>query len=208
MKEKPEEPKIFLSEGDVLPWEKPLKPGHIRSPMFSYYNGQTDLLESLGMDVVNEKLLNYNVQATSGKYLAKIIRLGEKTYRDPSSKVEETPENLILFNGNIAIYSFGQIYGTELEGFDLKSTGRIWLARAPTDLLKSDKGLYHIVFGDEITEKGKAERIKAILNGHEQIKRDRESARFKREHESWRSGKNQEHERIFGTFGMGGSLDY
>jgi hypothetical protein len=206
MKEKPEKPKIFLSEGDVLPWEKPLKSGYFRGLLA--FNGETKLLESLGMDVVNEELSDYYIQATAAKYLASVIRVGENKYRDINSKIEGIPENLIIFNGSVVIYSSGKILGTELQGFDLESTGKIWLAREPTDVLKSDKGLYSLVFGNEKTEKGKIERIEAILNGHEQIKRDKESERIGREHASWKSGKNQEHERIFGTFGKGGSPDY
>ena len=201
MKKKLEKPKIFLSEGNVLPWEKPLGPGYTRG--FMAYNGQTDLLESMEMDFVNESFPGYNVQATAAKYLARIIRLGKNIYRNSSDEVEGTPEDLILFNGNIAIYLAGKIPGTELEGFDLESTGKVWLARTPTDLLRSNRGLYHLVFGDETTEEGKVERIKAILNGHEQIKRDKESIRLKRKHEAWKDGKNQENERIFGTFGRG-----
>jgi len=201
MKEKSKEPKIFLYEKDIILWEKPLKPGYFKSGI--NYNAQTNLLESLGMDTLNKSLLGYSVQATAAKYLARVIRLGKNIYRNPSSKVEGTPKDLILFGGNIVIYLSGKIPGTTLEGFDLESIGDIWIAKTPTDILRSNDGLYNLIFGDETTEEGKVKRIKAILNGHEQIKRDRESARFKREHESWRSGKNQERERVFGTFGRG-----
>ncbi|MCK5625096.1 hypothetical protein KAI04_04605 [Candidatus Pacearchaeota archaeon] len=197
--EKAEEPKIFLVENNLFNWEKPLKPGYMRSGMA--YNAKTELLESLGMDIVNENIKGYNIQATAAKYLAKVIRLGKDKYRDPSDEIKGTPEDLILFNGNIAIYLAGEIPGTKLKGFDLENTGRIWLATTPTDILKSDKGLHNLILGNELTEEGKVERIKAILRGYEQMESEEEIKQSNREHQAWKSGVSQANEGHFGTFG-------
>ena len=182
--------KIHLIEKDIVSWEKPLREGYMETG--AGYNGKTELIRSLGMDVVSETISDYIVYATAVKYNSTIIRLGEeRLLYGPSDKIEGTPENLILFSGNIAIYFAEQAVDANLKAFDLESAGRIWIAKNPTEALESHHGLYHLIFGNEITEEGKIKRIQDILNGHEQLREERESAQANRESESWEDGLNQ-----------------
>jgi len=196
---------IFLTQGNLFPWERPLKPGYIKIPMGVKYNAQTELVKSLGMDIFNQDVGRYSVQATAAKYLAKVIFLdgsaGLNGLIDVNEEICGTPQRRIIFRGAITIYNKGQIPGTELEGFDLESTGRIWLARPSAPLYRSDQGLSRIILGEAVTEEGKERRIKAIIRGHEEIKREREGIRIEREHSAFQSGKSQTKEEIFGTFG-------
>ena len=205
MTEEKKEQKIFLTQGDLLPWERPLKPGYMRMPIGMKYNAQTELVDSLGMEIFNRDVGRYSVQATAAKYSARVILLdrsiGLSGVIDRGDEIRGTPKRRIVFRGAITIYNKGQIPGTELEGFDLESTGRIWLARPPTLIYRSDQGLSRIILGKAVTEEGKERRIKAIIRGQEEIKRERETTRLERECAAHQSGKSQTIEEIFGTFG-------
>ena len=196
---------IFLTQGDLLLWERPLKPGYMRMPMGMKYNAQTELVESLGMEIFNRDVGRYSVQATAAKYSARVILLdknvGLGVLIDRGDEIRGTLQRKIVFRGAITIYNKGQIPGTELEGFDLESTGRIWLARPPSLIYRSDQGLSRIILGKAVTEEGKERRIKAIIRGHEEIKNERANAIIEREHAAHQSGKFQTEEEIFGTFG-------
>ncbi len=196
---------LFLIQGDLFMWEKPLKPGYMRMPIGMKYNAQTELVASLGMEIFNRDVGRYSVQATASKYLARVIFLdknvGLSGMIDPNEEICGTPQRRIVFRGAITIYNKGQIPGTELEGFDLESTGRIWLARPYTLIYRSDQGLSRIILGKAVTKEGKERRIKAITIGHEEIKKERANAIIEREHAAHQSGKSQTEEKAFGTFG-------
>ncbi|GAI74216.1 unnamed protein product, partial [marine sediment metagenome] len=153
---------IFLTQGDLLPWERPLKPGYMRMPIGMKYNAQTELVDSLGMEIFNRDVGRYSVQATAAKYLARVIfldkNLGLSGVIDMGTEICGTPKRRIVFSGNITIYNKGQIPGTKLEGFDLESTGRIWLARPYTLIYRSDQGLSRIILGEAVTKEGKERR--------------------------------------------------
>lgn len=196
---------LFLTQGNLFPWERPLKPGYIKIPMGMKYNAQTELVKSLGMEIFNRDVGRYSVQATAAKYLARVILLdknvGLNGMIDLDDEIFGTPQRRIVFRGAITIYNKGQIPGTELGGFDLESTGRIWLARPYTLIYRSDQGLSRIILGQAVTEEGKERRIKAIIRSHEEIKKERANAIIEREHAAHQSGKSQTEEKAFGTFG-------
>ena len=196
---------LFLTQGNLFPWERPLKPGYIKIPMGMKYNAQTELVKSLGMEIFNRDVGRYSVQATAAKYLARVILLdgsiGLNGMIDMNDEICGTFRRRIVFRGAITIYNKGQIPGTELGGFDLESTGRIWLARPYTLIYRSDQGLSRIILGQAVTEEGKERRIKAIIRSHEEIKRKRETTRLESECAAYQSGKSQTEERLGGTFG-------
>jgi len=194
---------IYLVENDLFDWERPSKPGWMNFGLFKY-NAKTEPSRSLGLDVVNEVVDGYHVVASAAKYLANVIRLNKDKnhgYRDSGEDVEGKSQELVVFNGNISIYSTGQIPGTELQGHDLDEAGKIWLARPPTELFRSPEGLYEVIFGED--NMGKISRIEAILRGINQLKVDKARGESRARHRAYERARGDEQERIHGTFGRG-----
>lgn len=200
-----EGPHIYLVENDLFDWERPSKPGWMHIGFFKY-NAKTEPIESLGLDIVNEVVEGYHVVASAAKYLANVIRLNSQNkygtrYRDAGEEVDGPKEDLVVFNGNISIYSTGQIPGTELQGYDLEESGKIWLARPSTELFRNPEGLYEVIFGED--NMGKIARIEAILKGINQIKIDKGRGESRARHKAYQRARGDEQERIHGTFGRG-----
>jgi len=176
MDEETDKPRIFLVENNFFHW--------FGEP-FTVYCGETELIDFIGVNVLDAEVQEYRLVASTSKYLANIIR---KTLDyDEDAK----PERLILFNGGITIYSFGKIPRTELKGSYLLSSGNIWLAREPSEILRSENGLHNLIFGEEATEEGKVERIESIIRGYEQIEEDERRAMRKAQDGSFQSGRAQ-----------------
>ncbi|MBI4158741.1 hypothetical protein HY500_00600 [Candidatus Woesearchaeota archaeon] len=151
---------IYLVENDIHHWETPLPKGTIRyRPLIDL--SRTELISPLGMESVREKGSRYMVEASAAIYLARILRRG-------SSKQGEE----LLFEGNIGIYQIGTIPGTELYGYYLRKERKIWLARPNTPRFREKSelhrsGLCRVIFGEATTERGRDERVRAIIRGYE-----------------------------------------
>ena len=131
--------KIFLNDGSILQWERPLPPGTIS--MLYMYHGKTKPVKSFGFDVIDKKEGRYRVIASAQKFLAQIAR--SKGMCPADLREELKLEEEILFEGVIAIYTKGQIPGTELEGYDLIREGEIWYAEKPSQQLVKNPVLKH-----------------------------------------------------------------
>lgn len=192
-------PKIFLNNGSIVDWDRPLKPGYIKLPIQP--KGYTEIVDFIGIDTVDSGTSQYSVKASAAKYLANIMRvdpknpylyLGEEF--DPKTKVE------ILFSGSITVYTDGKIPGTEFDGLDLEKVGRIWIAKRPNKMVRTPQGLSYVVLGMARTGVGINKRIRAIIRGYdhqENVKRERVSDAI---HESYQRGEREYHESMFGTF--------
>ncbi len=194
---------IFLTQRNLFPWKRPPKEGYCESS--TRYNAQTELIEFFGMEILDQNIKGYRVCATAAKHLARVILFdrsrGVNGVIEPGDKIYGTPKKKIIFEGNITIYNKGQIPGTELEGFNLESRGKIWLAKPCIFEYAYSRGLSNVIFGRAATEKGKESRIKAIINGHEKIKMTEERRRSDREHPYWQIDKSQISEKFLRKFG-------
>jgi hypothetical protein len=114
---------VYLNNGDVLPWERPLPPGS--ASMLHMYNGSTTPRAMIGVDVLDETVDQFRVVASAAKYLADIARIPDGAQFSGCFEDEKAvPEEAILFSGTIAIYAGGIVPGTEFQGYDLKAHGK------------------------------------------------------------------------------------
>jgi len=191
MDDQEDKPMVFLVEGNLIEWEKPLKPGYTRK--LESYNAQTELINPLGMDFVDESVGGYKIIASVAKYLADVIRLNRgkngMIFRGYHDEVTGKRERLVLFDGGVQIYSEGIIPGTNLNGCAFESEGRIWLARGPVEDYSNCGGLRRALLGDDpsVYERN----VEAILRGIDHVDAKQESRRFQREHQQWMAGLRQ-----------------
>ena len=160
-------PATFLVEENILPWETPLRPGEIS--LLHHYNASTKIKQYVGFEVFDERVGNYQVNASAVKYLADIARVPTEHHFIKDGK--NTPMEGLLFIGGIQIYRVGMmpIPGTHIQGFDFKRNGKIWLARKqpvePLGLARSQ--LARAMFGEVMSEEG----VERILRGYEMQER-------------------------------------
>jgi len=204
---------IFLYERDLVPLEKPTKPGHYR---LTSWNGSTELLEAFPLDFIKEEAGAYTVYATAVAYLANVIRLDLKESRFLHGRrveIKGTPKREAVFSGSIAVYKHGKILGTEIKGYDNVSSGEIWAGVEASKFKLTESGLYRIIFGDERkdlpkqTKEEKISRIESIVKGYEQREEEKTERENRAYHDSFTRGKNQAEERAHGTFGRGSGVD-
>lgn len=180
-----EKQNIFLEDGSILPWERPLKEGYMS--MLYMYNGSTKLIEQIGFDSLDETIGPFKIIGSATKYLADIIHLGDDYIRmgEPVSGDEKRE---ILFTGGLTIYRQGQIPGTEIQGYDFERHGKIWIARNPEDQYNSSNGLKNLILDNSSNP---IARIEAILSGYQTREENAERAQSRREHENWERGRMQ-----------------
>jgi len=173
---------IFLEDGSILPWERPLKDGYMG--MLYMYNGSTKLIEQIGFDSLDEAIGPFKIIGSATKYLADIIHLGDDYFRmDEPVSGEENRE--ILFAGGLTIYREGQIPGTEIQGYDFERHGKIWIARNPVDQYRSSEGLKNLILDNSSNP---ITRIEAILSGYQTKEENAERAQSIIGHENWKRG--------------------
>lgn len=180
-----EKQNVFLNDGSILPWERPLREGYMS--MLHMYNGSTKLVEQIGFDSLDETIGPFKIIGSATKYLADIIHLGKDHLRfgEPVSGEEKTE---ILFTGGLTIYREGQIPGTEIQGYDFERQGKIWIARNLEDQYKSSNGLKNLILDNTSNP---IARIEAILLGYQTQEDNKRNAQSNREHENWRRGRMQ-----------------
>jgi hypothetical protein len=176
-----EQQSVFLNDGSILPWERPLREERIS--MLHLYNGSTKLLEQIGFDTLDENIGPFLVRGSAAKYLADILHLGKYPFGEPDGDQRRE----ILFVGGLTIYRNGKIPGTDIEGYDLERHGKIWVAKSPEDRYRSSDGLRNLILENS---EGPA-RIEAILAAYQEQDDGRAEAQIKREHKSWQAGRQQ-----------------
>ncbi len=204
MKEENKEESIYLNNPNIIEWERPpriersdrIHLGNLLEP-----NASTELISYVGFDVLDEMIgEEYYIVASAAKYNANISLMGKTRILMDSDKPENKPEELLLFAGSIAIYSWGEIPGIEIEGYDFIRQGRIFSARKNTEDLKLNQGLKKLVLED--TEGiDSIKRIKAIIRGYENQLLARNDGEFRARHNEYSKGKSDCEEETFGTFG-------
>jgi hypothetical protein len=196
---------VYLNDSNIIEWDRPSRIQRpdllcIKNRFFSIPDASTELLNYIGFDVLDKTIGKYHLVASSAKYNAKIAIMGKNFMREREEETTNKPENLILFAGSIAIYSIDQIPGTELKGYDFIRHGEIFTARKGNDILKSNRGLKHLVL--EGLEGGKAvERVEKIITGYENDHLAEQKAQRKRVHNAYQKGDLDTREEVFGTFG-------
>ena len=175
---------IFLNQGSILPWERPLGEGVVS--MLQFCNGSTTLVSQIGFDAINETFGDYNVIASAAKYSADIARLQSSSFVRMmlEDKTSNEPKNEILFSGGISIYKFGVIPGTKLRGYDLAVSDKIWAGFNSSPLLLSDKGLLTLIKG-----KNPVLQIERIVAGYNAQKRAAAEAEGRARQHSFESGR-------------------
>lgn len=186
--DKKEEPMIFLEDGSILPWMRPVGEGYIESPFFHMLNGSTKIKQFLEYPTLDTQVGKYTIFASAAMYLADIARLGKIRYKLDENEQPKAEEE-ILFAGGIQIYQNGIIPGTEIKGMDFVKAGHIWCAQKPETIPRDSDGLKRIIFGHEETTEGKEKRIEAIIRGYEYQERKEEEREDHVRFESYRSGK-------------------
>ena len=175
-----EDSNVYLNEGGILPWERPLPPGHIS--MLHMYEGSTNVVGYAGLDTIDELVGPFLVQVRAAKYLADIARINQWGGSSGELKRE------VLFSGGILIFKNGLIPGTEIEGSDLVQDGDIWVARSATDLYAADGSLRKLIF-EGLDGEDRVKRIESIINGYKTQKEKREEAENKSRYEDYQRGR-------------------
>lgn len=195
---------VFLDSGKLVEWDRPpriQRKDRISLPQTMIYDASTELVSYIGFDQLDEKIGRYHLVGSAAKYLANIAPLGNRTLRDCDEKTSNTPREKILFTGSLAIYSSGNIPGTEIGGYDFVRHGRIWDARKPSEVLKSQEGLRRLVLGELTSEKELVARVDSIVRGYEDRKLAQGDAQRRRVHDAYQKGDFDRAEATFGTFG-------
>lgn len=159
---------IFLEDGSIVLWDTPPKKGNRTMPY--RYNGSTELIEQIGIDLIDEELGHFRIIGSAAKYLADIIYLNQKEPYIIGKKVTGDIKREILFDGGITVYRKGQIPGTEQNGYTLERHGRIWTATEPEEIFLNSDGLKNMIFDNSSDD---IERIEAILKGYETKEKNR-----------------------------------
>jgi hypothetical protein len=157
----------------------------------------------MGIESVREETRNFLVNASAAKYVADVARYSSKDggilWR--RKEVTNPMETSVLFSGGISIYKKGQIPGTEIDGKDLATNGKIWAARECGGGKVGEISLSDVVFGGEIFERDKDRFIRQVVNGY-QVQADKKAgARSSVVHNSYRRGAMDHHEKTYETFG-------
>jgi hypothetical protein len=199
-----EKPAVFLDRDDIREWDKPLKKDYYRLHEYNELNGSTELIKSLGIENLDEEIDGFRVVANASKYIARVRPLDVSRYLLFFTDGVYTNKEMecVLFDGGIHIYNIGEIPGTELNGPNLERQGRIWTVEEPVSIYSVSDGLFKLIFGRKKTKKeNMRKRIEAINLGYEQQEKARSDAELEAKSESYRRGKLDHHESMFGTFG-------
>jgi hypothetical protein len=151
---------IYLYDNRILPWKRPLEPG--QRPNLLQHNGLTDLVEELGINVVNEEIGNFKVIASAVRYLAKIAFCSRDNPLAFDGQITSEVEKKILFVGGIEIYRKGLLPGTKINGYNLERQGKILVTTNLEEQYKSSDGLKKLI----VTNKKDLNRIESILLGY------------------------------------------
>jgi|GEM_PF-998207 len=195
----PRIPTIYLDSRDVIMWKRPPKKGYYRLP--DVRNASTEIIESMGMDTLEDEVGEYRIHASAAKYLANIRRLDrENEILLDGEDFGREPKKAVIFSGGIQIYKEGLLPGTEIEGFDLEKQGRIWTAKRDTRVYRSPSGFKDVIWGKAVTKDGMVRRIRGIIRGYEEQERARERSRSDALNRQYKRGQRDQHENEFGTF--------
>ena len=121
-----EESAVFLNDYSILEWERPLKRGYMR--MSIEYNGQTDLVSQVDFQSVDFEVGDFRVVGSATIYEADIVHLQGKGIKRLGEVDLSLQRRRFLYSGNVVVYKKGIVPGTEFEGYDLISQGKVWLA--------------------------------------------------------------------------------
>jgi len=193
---------IFLDQGNILQWERPLKEGYYDSGWRN--NGETKIIKFLGNENIEEEIANFLINASSAVYLAKIAFYSREkggSLWEETDKPSNPFERKVLFSGGINIYRKGQIPGTKIKGTDKVVGGKLWTARDCEDGFLNGNGLRNVIFGGEVLERDKERVIENIIEGYEIQERNEEQAEFSARHDNYMKGAHDHHEKTYGTFG-------
>ncbi|MFH1210644.1 MAG: hypothetical protein V1645_01890 [archaeon] len=194
---KKEEPMIFLEDGSILPWERPLPEGTIS--MLHHFQGSTKIKDYFGRGALDTERGPYVVSATAAVYLADIGRGRALAFTMEGDK-KTKPEEEILFVGGIQIFKNGTVPGTKTKGLDLATNGHIWYAEKQDKLGYMDgegrftsgdlvRGLKHIILGEDKETKETIARIEMIVRGYKYQEATEERRQSDREIDNYRKGK-------------------
>lgn len=200
MTDKPKSESVYLNDGSILPWERPVGEGEIS--LLRMYNGSTTLVDFLGLEPLNVHVgenprslddprgpsTSYHLIGSAAKYLADIGRLskGEEFNIDRGKSPEIRRE--ILFYGNIGIYQFGIIPSTKIMGYDLVQQGRIWTANSEIEVAKIPGGLTRLILGSFGTPDQAVKRVEAVIAGYKDQEENRRRAQLKAENNAFVRG--------------------
>lgn len=171
MAEEKEEQRIFLDDWTIRRWEPKIEPFGIDHDRDC--GTYTIVKDFIGKDTLDTRVGPYQITASAAKYLADVMRIpvGEHPIL-PGSKIPNRREE-VMFEGGIIIYYEGKIGATEINGPELITMGPIWYAEKPRQarlplVLNQEHTLKGIIFGHENNERGRKERIDAIIRGYAQ----------------------------------------
>jgi hypothetical protein len=167
--ENPKKP-IYLEDDSIL--ERCLFPeeyvnNYMMLKKLAEYDGSTKIVKYIGTDAISDTIEEYGpyrVSATAMKYEAKISHLSQRMMKKRSDPPSQEPKDEILFSGSITIFKRAEDLPKEMNLYDLKTIGRIWIAVPQIDLYYESNGLKHLLFG---RRRGNWETIEAILEGYE-----------------------------------------
>lgn len=185
---------IFLDQGDIIVWDKPVRKGYFSTRHFMMPNGITEILgngEIVNFDLKINSEKGYTIVASATRYPALIARQDrenplcldvEKDLEAARKRAQKTN----LFDGGIQIYSWG-IPGTEHKGWYLERNGRIWLA--------SDEASFgQVILGENKTDEERANKIERILEGYQVQDDNDRAAESRARHDAYRNGTLDERE--------------
>ena len=161
---------IFLCDGSILPWERPVEEGSIS--MLHTFNGSTNMIESLGLEALDQVVGPFRIVASAAKYLTDLARLDPRDKWRDGTKVTGKVNREVLFSGGITIYREGVIPGTKINGYDLECEGTIWVAKTPVEQFNVLGGLQQLT----LTSTPNNNPIEAIIVDYKK----RESAQHER----------------------------
>jgi len=159
---------IFLNDKNLLSWMTAdgLKPG------LEYFQGSTTLKQYFGGDFLRGGTGPYIISASAAIYLADIARKREKEEDFTGEKFK--PEEEILFVGGLQIYKEGITSTKQIKGADLVLNEKIWCAQKMDSTQAKGGGLTSLIFGNEVTNEGKAQRIESIIRGYQHLRKEEE----------------------------------
>jgi len=192
MSSKAKEEPIFLNNGSILPWERPLPPG-IYS-MLDNYDGKTNVMNFIGYGVFNCRLDSYRVNASAAVYRASILPTTGFLRSLPEGA---KPIDSLLFSGGIQVFQSGKIPGTEIDGEDFILNGRIWTS-IPYESQNPQDALETLILGKN--KKLELAIVKGIILGYQTQKNNAEDAESRARHQAYKDGALDHHESTFGTF--------
>ncbi|VVB80208.1 Uncharacterised protein [uncultured archaeon] len=204
-------PMVFLSRNEAITLdtpEPPCPPDRVsfRGDLGVGPAGSTEVLDFLGLDIVNVQTPNYHLIASASKYLVSMIPWnGKDHWFSKEERDSRTPEQRVLFDGGIAIYRVGSIPSSqgikpnkEVRGSYHERNGRIWLSRK--DLIENPD-LSLVLFANSTADDEKERRVEMILRAYEHQDMLRSDARHRAIYGEYARGRKDQIESDFGTFG-------